>query len=876
VAYPEVPSIVNFKEIESDLVLERKLIIEKNEIKGEDLDYVRTVDDAKLILNFVEKIQKTISDLLTRYPSLTVNFSSEFISAKVFFSKDYVLDLLFLDDCLIPEKETFLFGQDGGVSKKVLNLHISFFNEWKERKEKLHVKTQDLLNSRFDIDIKPSNLECECSNCTSLYRTRLRENILDVSYDIINTAAANIEKEIESKSITETSYLFTDMQKETDKVLHKIRYRLKKSAINRLSNQIKGKVKEIFSYPSPLAITQEKRLRPFLNEILHSMELKEDLLTEEDYKKFFNQQNQNLWRNEKYIKREFKKIVQSYMLLKRKDISGTILQEYIGEFWTHSAVRNMKRKIIYHMGPTNSGKTYHAIQRLAEVKTGCYLAPLRLLAAELFDTLNSKGVVTNLLTGEEVVEQENATHYSSTIEMARLTEFIECCVIDEIQMITDDQRGWAWTRALVNIYAEEIHLCGDPSALSLIQQIVDLCGDELEIKEYTRMTELNVEPCPISLGEMQKSDALIVFSRRNALRYKRDLERLNFKVSIVYGRLSPEVRREQARKFDQEETDIIVATDAISMGMNLPIRRIIFTTLAKYYNSQEHEITDSEIKQIAGRAGRFQRFPTGYVNCLTKVEEGTERVQEALSVDLEQQERCMVGPDLDIYSQVNGALEENGLPILRLSEFLRLFNTMTFQDPFFCVELKEMIELAEMVEDADEDQKLSQSEVFGYTCAPVNMGLPDHVEYYKLILNSYVQGIELGNQPIDHLSGDIDYLETSIKCVELYQWLSRHFNGKNFSFDEAELLNNKTLAIERLNTLLSNKIVATCSSCGIRLADTSKHNICEGCFKSRRFARGGQPGKSKFSRRKGQGAKTTKKNAGKKKVERKRKRGFKK
>lgn len=874
-AYPEVPSVINFQELKENITNERRIIIEKNDIKGDDLDFVRSVEDAKIIVNFVEEIQQAISQIITKYPSLSVIFSSEFISTKVFFSKDYIIDLAFLDDCLIPEQEKFLFGQDGGVSEKILKLHIDFFNEWSTRKEKSHVSTQELLNSKFNIDIKPSNLNCECSNCTSLYRTRLRENILETAFDIVKDVASNIENEIDNKSITETSYLFVDMQKEIEKILHKIRYRLKKSAINRLDNQIKSKIKEMFSYPSGLAIKQEERLKPFLKEILYSMDLKEDLLTEEDYKKFFNQQNQNLWRNEKYIKREFKKIVQSYMLLKRKDISGTILQEYIGEFWTHSAVRNMKRKIIYHMGPTNSGKTYHAISRLAEVKTGCYLAPLRLLAAELFDTLNGKGVVTNLLTGEEVVEQENATHYSSTIEMARLTEFIDCCVIDEIQMITDDQRGWAWTRALVNIYAEEIHLCGDPSALSLVQQIVDLCGDELEVKEYTRMTELNVEPSPISLGEMQKSDALIVFSRRNALRYKRDLERLNFKVSIVYGRLSPEVRREQARKFDQEETDIIVATDAISMGMNLPIRRIVFTTLAKYYNSQEHEISDSEIKQIAGRAGRYQRFPTGYVNCLTKVEEGTERVQEALSVDLEQQERCMVGPDLDIYSQVNGALEENGLPILQLSEFLRLFNTMNFQAPFYCVELKEMIELAEMVEEADEDQKLSQSEVFGFTCAPVNMGLPDHVEYYRLILNNYVQNISLGNEPIDHLSGDIDYLETSIKCVELYQWLSRHFNGKNFSFDESGLLDNKTLAIERLNTLLSNKIVATCSSCGVRLPDTSKHNICEGCFKSRRFARGGHSSNKKFSNRR-TGKKTTKKNAGKKKVQRKRKRGFKK
>ena len=114
-------------------------------------------------------------------------------------------------------------------------------------------------------------------------------------------------------------------------------------------------------------------------------------------------------------------------------------------------------------------KTYHAIQRLCEVQTGCYLAPLRLLAAELYDTMNQKGAVTTLLTGEEVIEVEGATHFSSTIEMARLQEPFDCCVIDEIQMITDPQRGWAWTRALVNIMAEEIHICGDPSVLDLVK-----------------------------------------------------------------------------------------------------------------------------------------------------------------------------------------------------------------------------------------------------------------------------------------------------------------------------------------------------------------------------------------------------------------------
>jgi hypothetical protein len=124
------------------------------------------------------------------------------------------------------------------------------------------------------------------------------------------------------------------------------------------------------------------------------------------------------------------------------------------------------------MGPTNSGKTYHAIESLCQAKKGSYLAPLRLLASELYDTMNNKGVKTTLLTGEEVVEVPEATHISSTIEMARLNEKFECCVIDEIQMLADSQRGWAWTRALIGLLSPEIHLCGDHTVLELVKKII--------------------------------------------------------------------------------------------------------------------------------------------------------------------------------------------------------------------------------------------------------------------------------------------------------------------------------------------------------------------------------------------------------------------
>lgn len=834
----ELPKLPNYQELKDFLEIERKTIIKINEFSDEDVnEYVRSLSDAHIVFDMLEKIHNTLWNCFDKHPDSRQMFNEKYMPFFQLVNRDYILELCFLENCIFPETEEFVYSVDGKLDLDKISENIKFFEIWSESSIEDHEKTQELLKEKFSIELKTKNLECQCIGCIAEYRTKLRETIFSGCIEVIEKYKEEIDDNI-YKGIRFVSSKFTVMQKEVDKYFYKVRYRLKRSSLNRLEKQIKGRIKDTFLYPSAISLKHVDNLRTFFNGHLDEQDLNKDLISEGEYERFFKQLGKNIWRSEKYLEDEFKKFIKSILFLKRKDISSNILREYLGEFWNHSLARDIRRKIVYHMGPTNSGKTYHAIQELCEAKSGCYLAPLRLLAGELYDTMNSKGVPTTLLTGEEVIPVEGAKHFSSTIEMARFQENFDCCVIDEIQMITDGQRGWAWTRALVNVCADVIHICGDASAYDLVENIVDLCGDTLEVRNYERMTDLNVEKKSVVLGELDKSDALIVFSRRKALQYKYDLEQLGFNVSIVYGRLSPEVRREQARKFDQQETDIIVSTDAIAMGMNLPIKRIVFSTLSKYYNAQEHQITDSEIKQIAGRAGRYQRFPTGYVTCLAREQGGIEKINSALKCTLPQQEKCMVGPDLDIFSQVNNALIDNGLTVLKLSEFLRLFNTMMFKKPFYCVDLKEMIELAEMVEDADENGTLSTSEIFGFACAPVNLGLMEHVQYYVWILNHFASGQTIFHEPIDRDSSDIDYLETSIKCIELFQWLSRHFNNKYFNYDEIDLLENKSLAIAKLNGLLSEKIVPTCSSCGQKLEDNTKFAICESCFKSRRFSRG--------------------------------------
>eukprot|EP00501_MAST-03F_sp_TOSAG23-6_P000260 GSMAST32.ASY1.ANO1.266.1 assembled CDS len=125
-----------------------------------------------------------------------------------------------------------------------------------------------------------------------------------------------------------------------------------------------------------------------------------------------------------------------------------------------------KRKIVLHIGPTNSGKTYEAVQSLQNAKSGIYCGPLRLLANEMYEKLNSLDIPYNL----NIID--NSTNYKNSLSKWPL----ECAVIDEIQLLGDNTRGWAWTRAFLGLPASEIHLCGDPSIETLIKRLCDVTG----------------------------------------------------------------------------------------------------------------------------------------------------------------------------------------------------------------------------------------------------------------------------------------------------------------------------------------------------------------------------------------------------------------
>ena len=278
--------------------------------------------------------------------------------------------------------------------------------------------------------------------------------------------------------------------------------------------------------------------------------------------------------------------------------------------------RSIQRHFILNIGETNTGKTYTALQALKTASAGVYLAPLRLLAMEIQDTLLADNVLCSMLTGEEENIIEGSTIMSSTVEKIDLNKKYEVGVIDECQMISDASRGGSWTKAILGLAAETIYLCMSPDAEEICIKLIRMCGDTFEVNYYQRRTPLTYIG-QIRLNQLQKHDAVILFSRRDVLRFAEEVKKFNLKPSVVYGALPYKARKHQVEMYDTGETDIIVSTDAIGMGINLPIRRVLFAQTDKYDGTEIRDLFPHEVKQIGGRAGRLGKFDEGFVGLVS-------------------------------------------------------------------------------------------------------------------------------------------------------------------------------------------------------------------------------------------------------------------
>ncbi|MCJ2024293.1 helicase-related protein [Methylobacterium sp. J-067] len=466
--------------------------------------------------------------------------------------------------------------------------------------------------------------------------------------------------------------------------------------------------------------------------------------------------------------------------------------------------RRLNRRIVFHMGPTNSGKTYAALQALAQAQTGTYLAPLRLLALENYEALLERGLRAGMVTGEEILGEPDPSHTARTIETADLRRPVDVAVIDEIQMLSDPDRGWAWTNALFGIPAKTVIVCGSDDALSHVRRAAEAAGESLDVVTFARKTPLVALDTPVPLESVQPGDAVVAFSRRAVHEIRETLVAEGRSVSTIYGALSPEVRRAEARRFRDGEAEVLVTTDAIGMGLNLgPLKRVIFSAVTKWDGTATRPLTNPEIRQIAGRAGRFGHQDEGHVSAtddtsLGPIRDALAGAPTAPAADT----RFYVRPDLIAIEAA--ALE---LGTASLAEVLTHFARATFYDgsPFQPSAMEEALEAARAVDKAG----LPIREAFAFAVAPIDRR--DAVS--TGVLDRWVQARAAGAfVPAlrASLDGDLGDLERTVKLAAAYLWLARRFPD---TFDEGEatkaLRSRANAAIEaQLRKTASGKVAA--------------------------------------------------------------------
>jgi ATP-dependent RNA helicase SUPV3L1/SUV3 len=517
---------------------------------------------------------------------------------------------------------------------------------------------------------------------------------------------------------------------------------------------------------------------------------------------------------------------------KREELLAKTIRDFKNLF---PLARQLKRKIAFHVGPTNSGKTYTALKELKEATTGYYLAPLRLLALEGYENLKSDGVHASLITGEEEIIDEESTHISSTIEMMNISVDVDVCVIDEIQMISDRDRGWAWANALMGVPAKKVILTGSVNALPAVQELCEYLGEALEIIHFERKNELEMMSYPTSIKKIEPQTAIVAFSRRDVLSLKQQLSE-RYSVSVVYGNLSPEVRREEARRFRELESQILVSTDAIAMGLNLPIKTLLFAKDNKFDGLRRRELLPTEVSQIAGRAGRYGLEEKGYVGALD--DNALATITSAFHAPL---------PDIELPVSVMASLEH----VMLIGEILETENittilgffadNMEFEGPFIAANIDSMLEIAAIVDEYHLDLKTR----FYLSCAPASIGSP----YIESVFHRYIKQVEAGGQVLYIPPRDLpafaqtnDMLlnaEDRVREISLYLWLSFKFPD---IFQDVE----KALqARVRLNNYIENSLrqghfTKQCRKCGKVLDFSYRFSICDGCHSgNKRGHRGG-------------------------------------
>ncbi len=450
--------------------------------------------------------------------------------------------------------------------------------------------------------------------------------------------------------------------------------------------------------------------------------------------------------------------------------------------------RRLTRRWIALLGPTNSGKTHRSIEAMAAAEHAIYLSPLRLMALENQERIESMGVPCSLVTGEEEIIREGATHFCCTVEeFARFRhQHWDVVVVDEVQMMADPQRGWAWVDALVSAHTPKLMMTGPALIEPSLRTLCELCEDQLQVQRTKRLSPVEVAKHATTLERLEPGSLLVAFSRKLVLELKGMLESAGKSVSVVYGALSPEVRREQARRFREGEADIMVATDAVGMGLNLPAHTLCFYTDEKFDGIQNRQLKVQEVKQIGGRAGRFGHHDRGEITALApQTLKSIRRLFNSpdAPVDLSQ---FQVRPSIDHLSAISELMGEPSL----LRSWLTFNRNINYGEAFVSVLPDELAEWIELID----DPKIPLWLRWTFACTPIRGGFDSPASQHA---QRWIKRVAEGHaipMPRLLLGADLASLESTLHVVETYLHLARslpeHFPEHDDGEEARKLLND--------------------------------------------------------------------------------------
>ena len=522
-----------------------------------------------------------------------------------------------------------------------------------------------------------------------------------------------------------------------------------------------------------------------------------------------------------YGKKKKRYVPRDLASLKELNIKTALLENIPRDITQlYPEARQIKRHFILHIGDTNTGKTHDALEDFYRADTAVYLAPLRLLALEVQDMSLSRGTNCSLLTGEERDIREGATHISCTVEKMDMAKHFDVCVIDEAQMLSDKDRGWAWTEAILGVNADVIHICMSPNAIYIVKLLISMCQDSYTEIRHRRSSKLIVENNNFVFpDDIQDGDALVAFSRRKVLMLATLLKKKGYTVSVIYGSLPYSVRKAEMARFLSGESRIVVCTDAIGMGVNLPIRRVIFTEVEKFDGLVKRRLNMGEIKQIAGRAGRKGLYDQGYVNAF----EGREYIAALVAGKYKQITSCVIQPPRKVLDMPYS-----------LSEIFRIWLKTIDRKCFSVADLKNRIKLAEYIE-KNHGEKIGKELEYSL----INIPFDENSDQLNILWRSLVD-MTADNEPVSrmwyYLNTDLsdindmklDDLEQLYKKLDL---LNSYCNAMNIlEYDEKIRSLKEDVSEHIVSELTNGEFFNKCKRCGKRLEWNHRYGMCDKCY----------------------------------------------